>query len=81
MSRRLNALQRIITVIEDKLPVKEVKTSLVDNVYQLEVTSNKGKVIKHFISKYDIDYLYTDTEVYYYTRVVVTTVAKLLENA
>ena len=81
MSRRLNALQRIITVIEDKLQVKEVKTSLVDNVYQLEVTSNKGKVIKHFISKYDIDYLYTDTEVYYYTRVVVTTVSKLLENA
>ena len=81
MSRRLNALQRITTVIEDKLPVKEVKTSLVDNVYQLEVTSNKGKVIKHSISKYDIDYLYTDTEVYYYTRVVVTTVSKLLENA
>ena len=81
MSRRLNALQRSITVIEDKLPFKEVKTSLVDNVYQLEVTSNKGKVIKHSISKYDIDYLYTDTEVYYYTRVVVTTVSKLLENA
>ena len=81
MSRRLDALQRITTVIENKLPVKEVKTSLVDNVYQLEVTSNKGKVIKHSISKYDIDYLYTDTEVYYYTRVVVTTVSKLLENA
>ena len=42
MSRRLDALQRITTVIENKLPVKEVKTTLVDNVYQLEVTSNKG---------------------------------------
>ena len=81
MSRRINALQRIITVIEDKLPVKEVKTTLVNNVYQLEITSNKGKVIKHFIHKYDLDYLYTDTEVYYYTKVVVVTVSKLLENA
>ena len=76
MNRRLDALQRIITVIEGKLPVKEVKTTLLDNVYQLEITSNKGKVIKHFVHKYDLDYLYTDTEVYYYTRVVVTTVSK-----
>ena len=81
MNREFNVLQRITTVLENKLPIKEIKTTLVNNVYHLEITSNKGKVINHFIHKYDLDYLYTDTEVYYYTKVVVVTVSKLLENA
>lgn len=80
MSKEINVLNHITGVLQQELPIKEIQTSLIDDEYLLEIHSNDGNFIIHTISKYDLEYLEQDTEIYYYTKVVIHTVSRLLQN-
>ena len=81
MNKQVNVLNHIVTVLQQKLPIKEIITSDVDGNYVLSIYSNDGVQLLHYINKYDLEYLERDIEIYYYTKVVLHTVSKLLENA
>ena len=81
MNKQINVLNHITTVLQKKLPISHINTDLEENEYILEIHTNDGKNISHYISRYDIEHLERDVEIYYYTKAIIHTVSKLLQNA
>ena len=81
MNKQINVLNHIVTVLQQKLPISHINTLLEENEYILTIHTNDGKLVSHYISKYDLDSLERDVEIYYYTKVVIHTVSQLIQNA
>lgn len=81
MSKQINVLNHITSVLQTELPIKQIQISPIDDSYVLEMYSNDNKYVSHFISKSDLECMDNDMEIYYYTKVVTKTVSKLLQKA
>ena len=81
MSKPVNVLNYIITVLENKLAIKVVRMTLIVEDYTLEIHSKDGKTIVLYINKYNLEYLKYHIQVYYYTKLLIHTVSRMIENA
>ena len=80
MNKQINVLNHILTVLEKHLPISYIGVEEEDYEYILKIYPINGKPFTHHISKYDIECLERDVEIYYYTKVVIHTVSKLLQK-